>query len=199
MCANKGLLYTIKGLLIRPGESVRQFIAEDRYRFVKPITFLIITSLIYAFVNHFFGIDLLAQIDTSATPAMSLVIIWMTDNPGYTNIITGLYLAFWIKIFFKKYNYNLFEIFILLCFVTGISSLLVSVATIFQAIIQFNFNLIVISTVITLIYTIWAVGQFFDEKKAASYIKVFLAYILGMFVLTLTAAIGAVIEVIISS
>ena len=30
--ANKGMLYTIKRVLISPGESVREFITEDRHR-----------------------------------------------------------------------------------------------------------------------------------------------------------------------
>lgn len=53
----RGILYTVKGLLIAPGASVRQFINENRSRLVKPIIFIIITSLIYSVVNHFFHIE----------------------------------------------------------------------------------------------------------------------------------------------
>ncbi|MCL2303645.1 MAG: DUF3667 domain-containing protein [Lentimicrobiaceae bacterium] len=198
LCANKGFLFTIKSLLLKPGESVRLYITEDRYRFVKPITFLIITSLVYAFVNHFFSIDILPQYyDPTATPTINKIIIWMGDNPGYTSIITGLYLAFWIKIFFKKYGFNLYEIFVLLCFVSGFSSLITSAATILQSIIPLSIDLITISIVISLFYTFWAVGQFFDRKKAASYIKAAVAYIVGMLVLMFIGAVGAVIEIFI--
>jgi hypothetical protein len=53
----KGILYTIRELLLRPGENVRHFITENRNRLVKPIIFIIITSLIYTLVNHFFHIE----------------------------------------------------------------------------------------------------------------------------------------------
>ena len=55
--ANRGMVYTVKNVLINPGDSVRQFITEDRYRFVKPITFIFITSLIYALINQIFNIQ----------------------------------------------------------------------------------------------------------------------------------------------
>ncbi|MEM6298978.1 MAG: DUF3667 domain-containing protein, partial [Bacteroidota bacterium] len=38
----KGIFYTIKELLIRPGKSIRTFIHEDRTRLVKPIVFIIV-------------------------------------------------------------------------------------------------------------------------------------------------------------
>ena len=53
----KGFFYTIKELIIRPGQNIRKFIAEDRNRLVKPITFLIVTSLIYTLIVNFFDIE----------------------------------------------------------------------------------------------------------------------------------------------
>ena len=53
----KGILYTIKELLIRPGDAVREFINKDRNRLVKPIIFIVITSLIYSVINTFFHIE----------------------------------------------------------------------------------------------------------------------------------------------
>jgi hypothetical protein len=40
-----------------------------------------------------------------------------------------------------------------------------------------------ISDFIVAIYLTWAVGQFFGKKKVLSYIKAFLSYFLGMFML----------------
>jgi hypothetical protein len=46
-------------------------------------------------------------------------------------------------------------------------------------------------------YTTFAIGQFYDKRKIASYVKAFLAYILGMvtFVLLLMI-VGALIDLI---
>ena len=195
--ANKGLLYTIKKVFVSPGESVRQFITEDRHRFVKPITFLFITSLIYTLINYLFNLraeDFYQQSDVLKGSTVSLIINWMLiEYPGYSGIITGLFIAFWIKIFFKKAGYNLFEIFILLCFVTGITTLFISIVAIIQGIT--HLKLLQISSYIGAIYLIWAIGHFYDKKKAASYIKAFLSYILGSFILgILIGIVGTLID-----
>ncbi len=44
---DKGIFYTIKELLIRPGENIPKFIHNDRNRLVKPLIFVIVCSLIY--------------------------------------------------------------------------------------------------------------------------------------------------------
>ncbi|WP_313265727.1 DUF3667 domain-containing protein [Sphingobacterium sp.] len=43
----RGILYTIRELITTPGKNVKKYIAENRSRLVKPIIFIIITSLIY--------------------------------------------------------------------------------------------------------------------------------------------------------
>ncbi|MCL2682177.1 MAG: DUF3667 domain-containing protein [Bacteroidales bacterium] len=197
-CANKGLLYTIKGMLLRPGKSVRQFVAEDRYRFVKPITFVIITSLIYTVINHFFqmGIkDYTIHLDTPESLTTNLIMEWIIIKyPGYFNIFMGFFIAFWIKLFFRKSNYNLFEIFILVCFVTGITSLGTSVIVILQKIT--SLDLIQPLNLLLIIYFIWATGQFFGEKIAKNYVKASLAYMVGLLVFGISVAIiGTIIDV----
>jgi hypothetical protein len=199
--ANRGLIYTVKRVLISPGESVKRFLTEDRYRFVKPITFLFIASLIYTLVNHLFSLsaeDYHMQSDVfSEDSTAGLIMSWMTiDYPGYANIIAGLFVAFWIKLFFKKSGYNLFVIFILICFTTGVATLFTSFAAIIQGVT--HLKLIPVSTYAGIIYIIWAIGQFFDRKKAASYIKAFLSFILGSLVLGLIVIIvGVLIDVLI--
>ena len=39
----KGILYTIRELLLRPGKNIQDFISKDRKRLVKPIVFIIIS------------------------------------------------------------------------------------------------------------------------------------------------------------
>ena len=197
--ANKGFLFTVKNLLTNPGNSVRRFLKEDRYRFAKPIAFVIVTSLIYAFINHFFHIGIKeysAQAETIEGTTTSLILNWMLiDYPGYSSIFTGLFMAFWIKLLFRKSDYNLFEVFILMCFVSGVSTLFMSVVTIFQGLT--HVNVIQISNLLLIFYFIWAIGQFFDQNKASSYIKALLSYILGVFVLTfLVVFTGTLIDIL---
>jgi hypothetical protein len=44
-------------------------------------------------------------------------------------------------------------------------------------------------------YTVWAIGQFFDRKRAVSYFKAFLSYILGTIILGIVIGIvGTVVD-----
>ena len=105
----------------------------------------------------------------------------------------GIFIAFWTKLFFKKYDYNFFEILILLCFVMGIGMLIYSVFGIAQGIPQIN--LMQFAGLAGFSYSAWAIGQFFDKKKALSYVKAILAYLIGMLTFSLTAIlIGTIID-----
>ena len=199
--ANKGFLYTIKELFVSPGKSVRRFLAEDRYRFVKPITFVIITSLIYAFFANFFQIgfkDYALQMEAPEGSTVNLIMDWMyIKYPGYASIFTGLFMAFWLKLFFRKSDYNLFEIFILICFISGITTLMMVFIAIFQGLTQVS--LVGISSIFLTFYFAWAVGQFFGEKKVRNYVIAFFSNLLGSFLLGLSIGIiGTLIDVLMS-
>ena len=197
--AHKGFIFTTKRMLLHPGESVRHYITEDRSRYVKPITFLIINSLIYTIVSHFFNIgskDYYVQEPDIEFPTVNLLLNWLIDYHGYASILIGLFMAFLIKSFFRKYGYNLFEIFILLCFISGITSFCFSFVLILQGLTQTN--LIHVSSLIAMVYCAWAIGQFFDRKKAGNYIKAFLSYLLGCLMFGFAVAIvGILIDLII--
>ncbi|MFC0345706.1 DUF3667 domain-containing protein [Epilithonimonas hispanica] len=56
---DKGFLFTFKELLIRPGKAVREYLRENREKYVKPIVFLVFSAVIYTFLIHLFHIDVL--------------------------------------------------------------------------------------------------------------------------------------------
>lgn len=192
----RGILYTIKALLIGPGQNVRHYITENRSRLVKPIIFIIITSLIYTLVNHFFHIeDEYVKFDETKKSATGIIFKWVQEHYGYANIIMGVFIAFWTKIFFRKYGYNFFEIFILLCFVMGMGMLIFAVFAVIQGII--HIALMQIAGQVGIVYCTWAIGQFFDKKKIFNYVKALVSYILGLitFVL-LMLGVGTIIDLI---
>ena len=201
--AERGMLYTLKKLLINPGESIRHYITKDRRRCVKPVTFIIITSLTYTLVcqlfhidsGHFYSQEALGEMEL---PTFRLILDWIINYQGYANLIAGLFVAFLIKLFFRKSGYNLSEIFILLCYVSGITVLLHSIVVIFQAATHWNLmNMLQISNVIALIYFTWAAVQFFGKKKAVDYVKAFLSYGFGMFIFGfLTVFVAIFIDII---
>ena len=174
----RGFFYTIKELLIRPGQSVREFISTDRYRLVKPITFLLLTSLIYTLINFCFKIGDYYANEMIGEDAIGIRIYkCLEGNFGYINLIMGIFVAFWTKVFFKKYGYNFFEILILLCFLMGIEMLIHSLLGIVEGISKIH--LAYIAKIIGAAFSVWATGQFFTNKPI-SYLKAFFASILGL-------------------
>jgi len=173
----RGFFFTSKELLLRPGLNIREYISGNRNRLVKPITFLIVTSLIYTLIVNFFHIEEeyinYEQIEESV---ISTILRWVQENNGYANIIMGFFIAFLAKLFFRKYGYNYFELLIVLFFVSGIEMLIIS----FMGIIEgfSNIHLQVEATIISTIYSCWAIGHFF-ENKPGNYLKAFLINILG--------------------
>lgn len=193
---DKGILYTVKELLIRPGKSIKAFISDDRSRLVKPVIFIIIASLIYTTINHFFHIeDGYISIHEVKSTAITAIFDWIQSHYGYANIIMGVFIAFWIKLFFKKYDYNFFEILILLCFIIGVGMLILALFALIQGITKIG--LMQYSGMLSFGYITWAIGQFFDRKKISSFVKALSAYLLGMITaLTMAVLIGYLIDVI---
>jgi len=175
----RGILYTIRELLTNPGKNIKNYLIENRSRLVKPIIFVIVTSLIYSFISHFFHIEQeyiqYMEVQKSATGS---IFKWIQAHYGYANIIMGICIAFWTKLFFRKHGYNLFEILILMCFIMGMTMLILAVFSIPSGI--FHIDILQFGGMVCLVYTIWAMGQFFDKSKISAYLKSLLAYFLGM-------------------
>lgn len=176
----KGIFFTIKELLIRPGQNIKTFISEDRNRLVKPIMFILICSLVYTIFEKIFDfkdgyIDL--QFDGSDS-AISLIFQWISHNYGYSNILMSVFVAIWIKIFYRKYDYNFYEIFILLLFVSGMQMLIVSFLGALESLTKTR--VLSFGTYIVMIYAFWAIAQFFDKRKMLNYLKAPISYLLGL-------------------
>lgn len=193
----RGILYTIRELTTNPGQNIRNYLSENRSRLVKPIIFIIITSLIYTILIHLFHIeDGYVEYHEEGTPsAVGSIVKWIQGHYGYANIMMSIFIALWLKVFFRKSNYNFYETLIMLCFVMGMGMLIFSIFAIIQGIT--HFNIMKIAGFTGVIYCVWAIGQFYDKKKTLNYIKGLLAYIFGMIsFLILPEIIGRIIDLL---
>ena len=77
---DKGIFYTTKELLLRPGKTVKEFILNDRNRLVKSIVFIIICSLIYTIVQQIFQRPFLEE-NKTVTPTHT------THHVAHRNVI----------------------------------------------------------------------------------------------------------------
>ena len=106
----RGILYTIRELITNPGQNIKNYLTQNRNRLVKPIIFIIITSLIYSLCNKFFHFEdgyVKYLADTKSTT--SAIFKWIQGNYGYSNILMGIFIAFWTKLFFRKHKYNILK------------------------------------------------------------------------------------------
>ncbi len=188
---DKGILFTIRELLIRPGQNVKDFIHKDRNRLVKPIIFIIICSLIYTLFQQLLHFE-----DGYVNPGgleestVTIIFEWIQNNYGYANILMAIFIAIWIKILFRKYNYNFFEILILLCFVMGVGMLIYTIFGIIES--ATKIRVLHFGGIAGLAYASWAIGRFFDKNKKANYLKGFLSYLLGMIFFFFAAIISGI-------
>jgi hypothetical protein len=188
----KGIGYTTRELLFRPGKTVRRFLTEDRSRLIKPIIFLIVTSLIYSTISHFFHTEL--EMPVLKDSAVFKILQWLQGHYGYASIIMGMFIAFFLKLFFRKQHYNLFEILVLLCFVMGIGMLIGSVFALIEGVTHIELSNF--GSLANFIYSVWAITMFF-KGKVIHFFKVFLAYIIGVLVFMILAVfLGILIDVL---
>lgn len=175
----KGILYTMRELLLRPGQSIRRFLTDDRSRLVKPVIFIIISSLLYTIINHFFHLDDgYVKVDIKAKSSITVIMDWVRAHYGYANIMMGIFIALWIKVFFRKQQYNVFEIVILLCFVMGMAMLFLALFSLIEGLT--GFPLLRNGSMLAVIYCAWAIGNFFNPQKVRSYIAALFSYLFGM-------------------
>lgn len=195
----KGFLYTIRELLLRPAQTTHNYLTKNRYKYTKPLAFILATSAIYTFVAHYFRVETILQEEFAnklQNPRGSSAMQWIQDNYGYANILSTVFIIFWMKIFFKKYHYNTYEIAVLLFFVMGEAMLFyifipLNTKYLHSAIVE---NLL---TLLIFLYTAWAIGQFFGSKFS-NYVKAFFAYLIGFMTFMIVATIvGIVYELMI--
>ena len=185
----KGFFYTVKELLVKPGVSIREFIGKNRDRHMKPVPFLILTALLFTLVLHFTHADEIYNDQVKlqfGKSSVNEILHWMQGHHGYGNLIEGIFIALSVRLFYRKYKYNIFEIIILLCFVIGQGTFLLTLATLFFGILNQQLYQTIIG-IVSFGYSTWAIGQFFDGSKIRSYIKSFFVYLLGyiMFFVTI--------------
>lgn len=195
----KGILFTVRALLLRPGKSIREFLREDRTKLVKPIGFIVLCSLVYIVAQQSLHFED-GYIDYSGfdwgDTVVAQIMEWISKNYGFANILIAVFIAGWVKIFFTKYDYNFFEILILLYFVMGMQMLLFSVFGMFEYIS--GLSVLDKGSIIALLYFCWAVGRFFDKREKSNYLKGFFSYMLGLISFTVTAILcGMLIDLIV--
>lgn len=185
-----GILYTIKELGRRPGKTIRNFIDGKRVNHFKPVTFVIILSIVYYFLEHtinrepFIESALNGMVDAirdnEKTSEKKLQIFeWLIHNYSYTALllIPVFSLSSWVA--FKKSTYNYFEHLTLNTFLFGQFTFIFVVTLPLSVIFPNNATVDLLRVFFSIIFIFWAYHQFFDSTTKISRIaNTILTYIL---------------------
>lgn len=191
----KGFFHTIKRLIIRPGKAIQHFIRADRRSLTKPIVFVILASLVYTLIDHYFPFQAKYMGHEGEIQNYTTAIArWITENYGYSNLLMSIFIAAWMKIFFYNKEYTIFEIGVLLCYVMGMNMLIMGIFGFFEKTVEIS--LFVVSSIFGFAYAVWALGQFFGSTFM-NYFKAGLAYMLGSISFTFAAIIlGILLQIV---
>lgn len=174
---DRGVLYTIKELFLRPGDTIKEFILTDRKRLVKPMIFVIFSSLFFVITQQVLGFRTGGSPQNIESAGVIMVFEWVGNNFGIVNILLGFFIGLWIRLFYRKSTFNIYEIFILVFFSIGIGNLIFTFFGILENVTGFENN--GLTYVVVMLYSAWAIGNFFNKKKGMSYFKGLLAYVFG--------------------
>lgn len=136
---DKGFLYTIRELAIRPGETLRDFLAGKRVRHVKPIRFLFWASAINILFTAYADLEsrIMASLEanggakiTEESRAVGHTIMeWVNRYPGVVALLTVPTIALFGWLFSRKKGYNYAENFTINTYLMGQLSLFAIIIT----------------------------------------------------------------------
>ncbi|WP_282630270.1 DUF3667 domain-containing protein [Empedobacter sedimenti] len=177
-----GFVFTVKELITRPGKTVQEYIHINRKKITKPITFLILSSIIYTLVSQYFYTDIISNKQMEAFYGNSTyykILIWVNNNYGYANLLMLLPITLWTKIFFRKYNYNFYETFVMVCLFMAEAMLFLAFTIVLNKFLEFP-RIIYdsLTSFAMFLYISWMISIFY-KKNIKNYIKAFLAYTFG--------------------
>jgi len=190
----KGILYTLKELFLRPGDTIREFLLYDRNKLVKPIAFLIFCTLALIIIHEIFSLTTITEPQNMSDDGISIAFQWLVENFGLVNVFLGILIGLWTRLFFIRSSFNLYEVLVLVFYTTGIGNLVYTFFKIVESITGYESSYLPL--LIVMFYSAWAIGNFFNKNKFLSYIKGFLSYFLGLMTGSIiTIMIGLLLDV----
>ncbi|WP_343694197.1 DUF3667 domain-containing protein [Flavobacterium sp.] len=163
---DKGILYSLKQLFTRPGDSVREFIEGKRVRHFKPLSLVVVLATFYGFMYHYFHINLYPYNSDVSGINYYEFNEWMSTHFSWITIATIPIYTIGTFICFRKQGYNFVEFFVLNTFKA--SQRLFAHLLTFPLLYYFNgkpeiTSFVKILYVIDVLLILWTNIQFFDR------------------------------------
>ncbi len=197
---NKGFFYTAKELAVRPGHSIREFLAGKRQNHFKPIAFLIVATTAFLLTRLFSDsalfsmrfIDGLTQGLSNDGEIASTIdaFKFLSKNFVYGLLLFLPLSALATYLAFLKWQYNYIEHLAINFYITGQQMLFYTIFVVCVAPFATKETwepLLSIPSLITIVFNFWVFMQLFASKtKLKSFSLVCISYI-NLFILMIAA------------
>jgi len=178
---NHGFFYTVKELFVRPGHTLREFMAGKRKNHYKPLAFLLITSTLYTFAKYFLDSSDVLEVDFTGEEVdieyLQNLTVWISENQTYGTLISLPLFALASYLAFIKSKHNYFEHFVLNMYIVGQQTL---IQTFFLFLPSGNSTIGTLGVIIPIAFSFWVYVQFFNQEK---FFKKILRFILMYLIL----------------
>lgn len=184
---NRGFLYSLKELFIRPGHSIREYLNGRRKNHFKPVAYAFTFSTIYFILSQFTkqGTFINEAIegfynypDSSKEGNQFKILNWLAKNFAFTMLMLLPLTSLASFIAFLNTGFNYIEHFVLNAYITGQQAFLYTISIILGFLTNFYDCWISVIFFISVAYTFYVFFQFFTQQ---SRIEVFFRTIVTYF------------------
>jgi len=205
---NRGILFTVKELFIRPGHSIREFLAGKRIQHFKPLSYILLLSAIYVLITFLIGKktylgDSLSGMTSAINDNGSELAITgdilngLSNNFAYATLLLLPFFSLASYISFIKTKYNYFEHLILNFYIAGQQ---IIIYLIFALLFFFfkieGYFIQSVPFILAMLFTFWTFVQFFKTKKLYPKILLtLLTYILNFILIIVAITLIGIIEI----
>lgn len=165
---DSGILYSVRQLFTRPGDTIREYVEGKRVKHYKPVSLVIILATTYGIMFHYFKVDLIKN--SLNEPGLNIEALngWTANHFSWITLATIPFYTAGTFFCFRRQGYNISEL-LILNFFKAAQRLSISICA-FPLIWLFNKtsnNILVIDIIflIGVIVTLWTDIQFFNKMS----------------------------------
>ena len=178
---NAPLIKTQKLLISNPGKLLREYLSGRRKTYYKPVSFFIITSVIYIILRSLIQYDPMEGAVSNGPKNFESSIFMKAGRFMVTNINNIMFLfvftmGLFLKTFFEKRN-SLAEFIAIAFYLVGIYSIIGTIAMFYLKYVDPRFKMIPIF--IFAVYMLYALTSYFKSRSFLTILKLILVYVLS--------------------
>lgn len=180
LSVNAPLITTTKILFVNPGILFREYLNGKRKSYYKPVSFFIITTLIYIIVRSLINYN---PMTTAGVKVEGKILVdagkYMVKNINNIMFLFVFALGVLFKLFFYRKN-SLAEFIAISFYAVGVYTMIGLVSMFYLKYVDPQYT--VIPIVVFMGYVIFAFSSFFKSRKITTILKIFLVYTLSFMV-----------------